>query len=432
MHSPVPRRIGDNLPPGSRAQCEALDAGDPLAPLRELYALPAGVVYLDGNSLGPLPVDAESRLHRAVRQDWGTGLIRSWNGAGWIDLPQRVGAKIARLIGAGPDEVVAADSTSVNLFKLLSAALRLRPDRRVIVSERGNFPTDLYVAQGLIAQLDAGHELRMVERESVEAAIDETTAVVLLTQVDYRSGSRLDIGRVTARAHAAGALTVWDLAHSAGAFEVALNAARADFAVGCGYKYLNGGPGAPAFAFVAKRHHERFAQPLSGWMGHAAPFAFEPGYRGAQGIARALCGTPSVLSLVALEAGVDAMLACEALGGMPALRRKSLALTDLFIALVETRCAGHGLRLATPREHDARGGQVSFALDDGDQAYALVQALIDRGVIGDFRAPNVLRFGFAPSYLRHVDVWDAAETLRLLLQTRGWDEPRFAQRQAVT
>ena len=432
MNSPAPRRFGDTLPPASRAQCEALDAGDPLAPLRALYALPAGVVYLDGNSLGPLPVDTASRLQQSVQQDWGIELIRSWNGAGWIDLPQRVGAKIARLIGAEPDEVVAADSTSVNLFKLLSAALRLRPDRRVIVTERGNFPTDLYVAQGLIAQLDAGHELRLVEREAIDAAIDENTAVVMLTQVDYRSGSRLDIGRVTARAHAAGALALWDLAHSAGAFEVDLNAARADFAVGCGYKYLNGGPGAPAFAFVAKRHHARFSQPLSGWMGHAAPFDFETGYRGAQGIARALCGTPPVLSLVALEAGVDAMLACEALGGMPALRRKSLALTDLFVALVETRCAGHGLRLVTPREHAARGSQVSFAMDDGDQAHALVQALIDRGVIGDFRAPNVLRFGFAPSYLRHVDVWDAVESLRLLLQTRGWDTPRFRQRQAVT
>ncbi len=302
----------------SRAECVALDEDDPLATLRELYTLPEALVYLDGNSLGPLPKEAAARLQRSVHEAWGHGLIRSWNSAGWIELPMRVGAKIARLVGAEPDEVVAADSTSVNLFKVLSAALRLRPGRRVIVSERGNFPTDLYVAQGLIGQLGAGHELRLVDRDAIGDAIDATTAVVMLTQVDYRSGSRLDIAEITARAHAAGALTIWDLAHSAGAFEVGLNEARADLAIGCGYKYLNGGPGAPAFVFVAKRHQARFEQPLSGWMGHAAPFAFEASYRGASGIARALCGTPPVLSLVALEAGVDAMLACEPLGGLAA------------------------------------------------------------------------------------------------------------------
>jgi kynureninase len=416
----------------SRAECAALDDDDPLATLRELYTLPEALVYLDGNSLGPLPKEAAARLQRSVHEAWGRGLIRSWNSAGWIELPMRVGAKIARLIGAEPDEVVAADSTSVNLFKVLSAALRLRPGRRVIVSERGNFPTDLYVAQGLIGQLGAGHELRLVDRDAIGDAIDAATAVVMLTQVDYRSGSRLDIAGITARAHAAGALTIWDLAHSAGAFEVGLNEARADLAIGCGYKYLNGGPGAPAFVFVAKRHQARFEQPLSGWMGHAAPFAFEASYRGASGIARALCGTPPVLSLVALEAGVDAMLACEPLGGLAALRRKSLALGDLFVALVEARCAGHGLRLVTPREHAARGSQVSFALADGDQGYAVVQALIDRGVIGDFRAPDILRFGIAPSYLRHVDIWDAVAQLSAVLETRAWDQPRFRQRQAVT
>ncbi len=416
----------------SRSECAERDSVDPLARLRELYTLPEAVVYLDGNSLGPLPLETAARLQRSVHEDWGDGLIRSWNSAGWIDLPLRVGAKIARLVGAEPDEVVAADSTSINLFKVLSAALRLRPGRRVIVSERGNFPTDLYVAQGLIAQLGAGHELRLVDRGAIGEAIDDASAVVMLTQVDYRTGSRLDIGQITARAHAAGALTIWDLAHSAGAFEVGLNAAKADLAIGCGYKYLNGGPGAPAFVFVAGRHHEAFAQPLSGWMGHAAPFAFEGTYRAATGIARALCGTPSVLSLVALESGVDAMLECETLGGLAALRHKSLALGDLLIALVETRCAGHGLRLVTPREHAARGSQVSFAFRDGDQAYAVVQALIERGVIGDFRTPDILRFGIAPSYLRHVDIWDAVEHLGQVLDTREWDRPRFRQRQAVT
>ncbi len=418
--------------PETRADCEALDARDPLAGLRALYALPDGVIYLDGNSLGPLPRAAAERVERCLREHWGRDLIRSWNTAGWIDLPQRIGDRIARLVGADAGEIVVADSTSVNLFKLLSAALQLRPERRVIVSERGNFPTDLYVAQGLIRQLGTGHELRLVERDAIAAAIDADCAVLMLTQVDYRSGSRLDIAELTARAHDAGALAVWDLAHSAGAFEVALNAARADFAVGCGYKYLNGGPGAPAFVFVARRHQESFVQPLSGWMGHAAPFAFETGYRGASGIARALCGTPPVLSMVALEAGVDTLLACEELGGMAALRAKSVSLTERFISLVETRCAGHGLMLATPRVPDARGSQVSFAMRDGEAGYAVMQALVARGVLGDFRAPDILRFGFAPSYLRHVDVWDAVEQLRDVLASREWDRPRFRRKLAVT
>jgi len=420
------------MQPRTRAHCEALDASDPLAGLRPLYALPEGVVYLDGNSLGPLPVETAARVEGSLRRDWGDGLIRSWNSAGWIDLPRRIGDRIASLVGAEPGEIVVADSTSVNLFKVLSAALRARPGRRVIVSERGNFPTDLYVAQGLIGQLDAGHELRLVERDTLADALDADCAALMLTQVDYRSGARLDMSAWTARAHAAGALAIWDLAHSAGAFEVALNAARADFAVGCGYKYLNGGPGAPAFVFVARRHQPAFEQPLSGWMGHADPFAFESHYRGAQGIERALCGTPPVLSMVALESGVDTLLACEALGGMAAVRAKSLALTEAFIALVESRCAGYGLELVTPREPEARGSQVSFAMRDGEAGYAVMQALIARGVIGDFRAPDILRFGFAPSYLRHVDVWDAVEALRQVLESREWDQPRFRRRQSVT
>ncbi len=416
----------------SRAICATRDAGDRLAPLRDLYELPDGVVYLDGNSLGPLPRATAAQVERALREAWGRDLIRSWNTARWIDLPQRVGDAIAQLIGADPGEVVAADSTSVNLFKVLSAAIAMRPGRNTILTERGNFPTDLYIAQGLVAQLGDTHVLRREEREDVVDAIDQDTAVVMLTQVDYRTGSRLDLDAVTARAHAQGALVVWDLAHSAGAFEVALNAAQADFAVGCGYKYLNGGPGAPAFVFVARRHQQAFTQPLSGWMGHASPFAFESGYRPAAGIARALVGTPPVLSMIALQAGVDAMLAAEALGGMAAIRAKSLALTDLFIELVEWRCAGHGLKLVTPREHALRGSQVSFSMPDGEVGYAVMQALIARGVIGDFRAPDILRFGFAPSYLRYVDVWDAVEQMREVLGTRVWDSPKFRARQSVT
>jgi len=416
----------------SREECAALDRQDPLAGLRELYELPAGLVYLDGNSLGPLPRATAGRVARTVREEWGRGLIRSWNDAGWIELPQRVGAGIAQLIGAQPDEVVVADSTSVNLFKVLGAALRMRPDRPTIVSERGNFPTDLYIAQGLIEQLGGRHELRLVERDEIAGALDERTAVLMLTQVDYRTGSRLDMGVLTARAHGVGALTIWDLAHSAGAFEVELGEAHADLAVGCGYKYLNGGPGAPAFLYVARRHQAQFRQPLAGWMGHAAPFAFETGYRPAEGIGRFLCGSPPVLSMVALETGVQTLLAAQPLGGMAALRRKSIALTELFIDLVEHRCAGLGLQLASPRDARLRGSQVSWRLDDGEQGFAAIQALIARGVVGDFRAPDILRFGCAPSYLRYTDVWDAVEQLRDVLETRAWDAPAFRQRGMVT
>ncbi len=418
--------------PASRAQCEALDAADPLAPLRASFALPEGVIYLDGNSLGALPATTPSRIADAVERQWGRELIRSWNTAGWVDLPQRVGAKIASVVGAWPDEVVAADATSVNLFKLLSAALRMRPDRRVILSETGNFPTDLYIAQGLIEQLGGRHALRLVERGALPAAIDDSVAVAMLTQVDYRTGSRLDMDAITAAAHRAGALMLWDLAHSAGAFPVDLNAAQADFAVGCGYKYLNGGPGAPAFLFVARRHLAAFSQPLSGWMGHAEPFAFEAGYRPAAGVARYLCGTPPVLSMVALDAGLDALLAAEAHGGLPALWRKSMQLTALFAARAGVLCARHGLRCVTPMDGDRRGSQVSFTLPDGDQGFAVVQALIERGVIGDFRAPDILRFGFAPLYLRFVDAWDAADHLSAVLDSGEWNRPVFLARGAVT
>ena len=419
-------------PPPPPPHCEALDAQDPLAALRAQFAIPEGTIYLDGNSLGALPAATAGRLAQAVTDQWGRDLIRSWNTAGWIDLPQRLGEKIARLVGAAPGQVVAADSTSVNLFKVLSAALAMRPGRKVIVSERGNFPTDLYIAQGVIAQLGRGHELRLVDRSELPGAIGDDVAVAMLTQVDYRTGSKLDMAAVTEAAHRAGALTVWDLAHSAGAFPVSLDAANADFAVGCGYKYLNGGPGAPAFLYVAKRHQPAFSQPLSGWMGHAAPFVFDTDYRPAEGVARYLCGTPPVLSMVALDAGLDTLLAAEPLGGLDALSRKAAALTAIFVERVEALCADHGLKLVTPRDPAARGNQASFALENGDQAYAVVQALIERGVIGDFRAPDVMRFGFAPVYLRHVDAFDAADALADVLDTREWEQPQFLRRQAVT
>jgi kynureninase len=414
----------------TRAHCEALDARDPLAALRSRFVLPDGVIYLDGNSLGALPAAAPARIAEVVQQEWGRDLIKSWNTAGWIDLPQRVGDKIARLIGAAPGEVVAADSTSVNLYKVLSVALALAgSERRVIVSERSNFPTDLYIAEQLLRA--RGGELVLLEHDEIGARLRAgDVALLMLTQVNYRTGRLLDMAALTASAHAHGALTVWDLAHSAGALPVDLHGANADFAIGCGYKYLNGGPGAPAFVWVHPRHVNRLPQPLAGWMGHASGFDFTPGYAPAAGIKRYLCGTPPVIAMAALECGVDTLLAAEPLGGMAALRAKSLALTDLFSRLVAERCAGHRLVNITPDTHAQRGSQVCLTRADG--AYAIVQALIQRGVIGDFRAPDVLRFGFTPLYLRHVDVWDAVEHLCQVLASGEWQDPRFSARAAVT
>jgi kynureninase len=421
----------------TRQDCLALDAADRLAPLREHFDLPDGLIYLDGNSLGVLPRATPARVQQVVREEWGRDLIQSWNTAGWIDLPQRVGDKIARLIGAGAGEVVAADSTSVNLYKVLMATSHIarqdQPARRVIVSERSNFPTDLYIAESLVREL--GWTLRLIEPEEVEAALTRDVAVLMLTHVNYRTGRMHDMAAVTRAAHAAGALVVWDLAHSAGAVPVDLRGADADFAVGCGYKYLNGGPGAPAFVWAHPRHADRFWQPLAGWMGHAAPFRFTPDYQPAPGIARYLCGTPAVIAMSALECGVDTVLAAEPQGGMAALRDKSIALTALFAELVEARCAGHGLSVVSPREAALRGSQVCLTRAEG--AYAIVQALIARRVVGDFRAgdertPDILRFGFTPLYTRYIDVWDAVEQLVQVMTSGEWHDARFHQRAAVT
>ena len=419
----------------TRDEALALDAADPLAPLREQFTIPPGLIYLDGNSLGVMPKATPARVQQVVTQEWGTGLIGSWNSAGWMELAPRIGDKIARLIGAGPGECVAADSTSVNLFKVLNAALGIvRADdtprtRNRIVSERSNFPTDLYIAEA--TAVERGLELVLADRpEDIPALLDARCAVLMLTHVNYANGRIHDMAVLTRAAHEAGALTVWDLAHSAGALPVDLTGSGADFAIGCGYKYLNGGPGAPAFVWVSPRHAERFWQPLAGWMGHAAPFEFTPGYRPAPGIRRYLCGTPAVISLAALECGVDTVLAAEPHGGMHALRAKSLALTRAFAGLVEERCAGLGLTLVSPRDDAQRGSQVCLA--HPTHGYAMVQALIARGVVGDFRAPQVLRFGFTPLYLRFVDVWDAVEQLRDMLQREEWREARFNQKAAVT
>ena len=420
------------------SDCQALDAQDPLRSLRDLFALPDGTIYLDGNSLGVMPRTTPARVADVVTREWGQDLIQSWNKAGWFAMPLAVGDKIARLIGAGAGEVVAADSTSINLFKVLSAAIHIAradaPQRTKVVSERSNFPTDLYIAEALCQQ--HGLELVLVDTEDIAAALSADVAVLMLTHVNYRTGAMHDMAAVTAAAHAEGILTVWDLAHSAGAVPVDLRGAKADFAVGCGYKYLNGGPGAPAFVWVNPQHADRCWQPLAGWWGHTAPFAFTPDYQPAAGIARYQCGTQPMISLAALDCGVDTLLAAQALGGMAALRQKSLALTDLFIRLVEERCDGHGLGLATPREHAQRGSQVCLTRQEG--AYAIVQALISRGVVGDFRAgdgdrhPDILRFGFTPLYIGFEDVWNAVEHLRQVLHSGEWQDARFARQHAVT
>ena len=393
-------------------------------PCRDLFDLPEGTIYLDGNSLGPLPHAAKARISEAVTDHWGRMLIRGWNDAGWIDLPATVGAKIARLIGAEPGSVMACDSTSVNLFKVLTAALSLT-DRTVVLSDNGNFPTDLYVAQGALTALNAGHDLKIVAPEAVEDAIDDTVAVVMLTQVDYRTGRLHDMAAITRAAHRAGALVIWDLAHSAGALPVDLGGCSADFAVGCGYKYLNGGPGAPAFLYVRPDHADRIVPALSGWMGHTAPFEFDLAFSPAEGVDRMRVGTPPILSMVALDAALDLWSDVD----MAALRSASLTLSDLFVREVEDRCAGHGLRLASPRDGEQRGSQISFHCDQG---YAVMQALISEGVIGDFRAPDLIRFGFAPLYNSADEVRQAASTLATILKERRWDRPEFLTRAKVT
>lgn len=411
--------------PITLADCRAMDARDPLARLRDRFILPDGIIYLDGNSLGALPKETEARVRDVIARQWGGDLIKSWNTHDWIGLPRRVGAKIAKLVGARDHEIVVTDSTSLNVFKALYAALGHRPRRRVILSDDGNFPTDLYMAQGLAELLDDKHELVIAPSSEIAQSLSDDVAVLMLTEVDYRTGRRHDMRALTEAAHEAGALVLWDLAHSAGAFPVDLNGCDADFAVGCGYKYLNGGPGAPAFIFVAERWQDSATQPLFGWMGHDAPFAFDLDYRPRAGIDRFLVGTPPILSLAALECGLDQFAGID----MAAVQHKSAALGDLFIALVEQELVGYGLTLAAPRDGTRRGSQVSFRHPEG---YPIMQALIARGVIGDFRAPDILRFGFTPLYVRFEDVWTAVGHLRAVMEEQAWQRPEFRRRAAVT
>jgi kynureninase len=406
-----------------RAACAARDAADPLAPMRGRFVVPDGLVYLDGNSLGALPVQTPGRLAAVVEAEWGQGLVRSWLDGRWIDAPQRIGSKLALMIGAAPDEVVVAESTSVCIFKLVSAALAMQPGRPVILTEEENFHTDLYVAASA-AHLGGG-TVEVVPRNRLLDALDNRVAALMLTHVDYRTGFMHDMRTLSAAAHDTGSLALWDLCHSVGAMPLHVNAEGVDMAVGCGYKYLNGGPGAPALLHVRTGLHAALHNPIPGWLGHAEPFAFEPSFRPAAGLGMMITGSPHILSLTALESAVDLWLEVD----MDAVRAKSIALTELFIELMEHRCDGLGFTLATPREAARRGSQVSF---HHAQGYGIVRALIERGVVGDFRAPDICRFGFTPLYLRHVDVWEAVERIREVVITDAHRDPRYAERAAVT
>ena len=403
----------------------ALDARDPLRDFRDRFKIPPGLIYLDGNSLGPLPLATIERVKHTVEQEWGVGLIRSWNDAGWISASERIGDKIAQLIGAEPGEVIVCDSTSVNLFKLLTAGLQLQSDRHVVLSQEGNFPTDLYVAEGAVEILGGDRRVVAITRDELLGNLDEDVAILYLTQVDYRTGEILDLDSLTSAAHDVGALVLWDLSHSAGAVPVDLGAAGADLAVGCTYKYLNGGPGAPAYLFVRKDLQSRLTNPVPGWFGHAAPFAMSPRYVPADGIRRFLSGTPPIVAMNALESGIDMWLEVD----QEELRAKAIALTDLFIELVSTFLDEFGMQIASPVDPARRGNQVALRHPD---AYRVCRALIDRGVVGDFREPDILRLGFPPLYLRYEEVATAAAHLESVLRDEAWRDERYSVREAVT
>ena len=409
----------------TRKDLEQFDQEDPLAPFREEFFLPEGIIYLNGNSLGAMPRKAAERARRVVEVEWAEGLIGSMNTAGWYELPQTLGRKIAPLVGAKPNEVVLTDTTGIDQYKALAAALQIQPERRVIVMEGSNFPTDNYMAQGLVAQLDRGYSVRFAEADEMMDAIDEDVAVICITHVHYKTGNILDMATITERAHSVGAAAVWDLCHSLGAMPIDLNACDVDFAVSCTYKYLNAGPGAPALLFAAERHHGKYTQPLTGWYGHAEPFNFERDYRPAPDIRQMLSGTQPTLSLSLAEIGIDITLRAD----MNAIREKSMRMTSLFIDLVEQRCCSHDISLVSPRDPERRGSQISF---DHENGYPIVRAMHDRGVICDYREPGNIRFGFAPLYIRYVDAWDAVQQLMDILDSGVWNEEQYRRRVAVT
>jgi kynureninase len=414
----------------NRQSCEALDSADTLAFTRQRFSLPVNKIYLDGNSLGALPVTTLSTVAASISSDWGQDLIGAWNKADWVNLPTTVGAKLAPLLGADANEVIIADSTSINIFKLLAGVLMLPdiandPHRNVIISERDNFPTDLYIAEGINAMLGQRYTLKLVEADEVAAAMNHETAAALITQVNYRTGCVHDMAALNLAAQAAGTHIVWDLSHSAGAIPLELNADGAAFAIGCGYKYLNGGPGAPGYLYVAAKYQTLLPTPLSGWFGHKTPFLFSVSYLPADNMQRFLCGTPSVLATVALRCGIETFDGVN----LQTVRAKSLALTDLFLDLMTEHCADAGVECISPKAHASRGSQLSFSHDD---AYAVMQALIDRGVVGDFRAPNLIRFGFTPLYTRYVDCFDAVMMIKDVLQSGAWKEAKYRERLKVT
>lgn len=403
-----------------------LDRADPLAHARRRFVLPKGLVYLDGNSLGALPASAEEKLRSVISEEWGDGLIRSWNEAGWFELPLTLGDRLGHLLGAAAGQVAVCDSTTINLYKALTVALALRAERSVLVMDRDEFPTNLYIAESVAATAERLIERRLVDPETEpDRIVDDDVAVLALSHVNYRTAALRDLAAISARAHEVGALVVWDLCHSAGVVPIALDDAEVDFAVGCSYKFLNGGPGAPAWIYVARRHLEDAEQPLTGWMGHAAPFDFDGDYRPDPGIRRFLCGTPPILSMQAVALGLDSFAGVD----IAAVREKAIALTELFIERVAGAPAGRGLRLISPRDAARRGAQVSFEHEHG---YALIQALIARGIIGDYREPGVMRFGFAPLYLSFAEVARAADELVACVEDEVWRQPRFASRSVVT
>jgi kynureninase len=409
----------------TRAACEAFDRADRIRAFRDRFRLPEGVIYLDGNSLGALPKATADRVKKVLDVEWGEHLVDGWLKDNWMGLSEVLGDKIAKLIGADAGEVIVVDTTSINVHKVIAAAMLMRPDRRTLLTDKGNFPTDVYMAQGLVEFLGRQHRIKMVEEDQVAESIDEDTAAVFCTQINYKTGRLHDMAKITKAAHAKGALAIWDLAHTAGCVPIELNKIEADFAVGCGYKYLNGGPGAPAFVFAPKRHHDKVRQPLTGWLGHANPFEFGLDYKPAQGIRQFRASSPPILGIVAMEAGIDDMIEF----GIDNVRTKSLALTSLFMKLVEERLLKHGFTIATPKEAERRGSQVALHHKDG---WPIMQALKARKVIGDFREPNIVRFGFAAPYVRFVDVWDAVDNLVQVMDKEEWKKPEFQNKKWVT
>jgi kynureninase len=421
----VHQKFGEDRPLITESDCVALDDQDPLAGEATKYYLPEGMLYFAGNSLGALPVAVQKRLASVIEDEWGEKLVGSWNGAGWYSSPARIGAKIAQLIGANADEVTVTDSTSVNLFKTVIAAMGLNTQRRVCLTDREIFPTDLYIMQGIEELLGERFTLKAVKRDCIVDEIDEDTSLLVLSHIDYRSGDQLDMQDITRLVHDAGGLVLWDLCHSAGIFDIRLDEVKADFAVGCGYKFLNGGPGAPSFVSVANRHLENISQPLSGWMGHANPFAFDETYESAPGIRKMLCGTPSVVAMSCLEAAIDELLPVS----IQAIQDKSRKLTRLFIELMKERCSDFGFTLISSDNDEIRGSQISYT---HEQAYAIMQALIANNVIGDFRAPDCVRFGVSPLYLSYLDIWRAVDVIKTIMETKCWLEFKDQKKAPVT